>query len=216
MYPKGIQPTACPSLPNGQYARIQGSCASKALAEARNGRERACRRSAVVEAVAWLREHYGQFEFWVERDLVLTMQKRLRRLVSERQLRYEVLSDYPLLSGPRRARSADLVIRDEGSKEVLVAAEYKYEPSHRRAEILAQPGRLPVVFWGTDGVAKNVARIQKFVQAGAACQAFAVFIDEGRCFRHRPANPGTAWLDWESSRPRSPSPSVLWARWPPG
>lgn len=121
-----------------------------------------------------------------------------------------------LLPGPRRARSADLVIRDEGSKEVLVAAEFKYEPSHRRAEILAQPGKLPVVFWGSDGVAKDVARIQEFVQAGAACQAFAVFIDEGSYFRHRPAHPGSAWLDWKSSRPSSPSPSVLWARSPPG
>ena len=29
------------------------------------------------EALDWLRDHYGQFEFWVERDLVWTVQTRL-------------------------------------------------------------------------------------------------------------------------------------------
>jgi hypothetical protein len=105
------------------------------------------------------------------------------------------------------------VIGDAG-KEILVAAEFKYEPSHHRAEFLAQSGKLPVVFWGADGVAKDVARIQEFVEAGATRMAFAVFIDEGRYFRHRPAHPGTAWDDWASSLPGSSSPSVLWARWP--
>jgi hypothetical protein len=151
------------------------------------------------EAVAWLHEHYGQFEFFTERDLVWTLQTRLRMLISERQLRYEVFNDYPLLPGPRRARSTDLVIRGTSSHEILLAAEFKYEPSHRRAEFLAQPGKLPVVFWGADGVAKDVARIGQFVEAGAAPMAVAVFIDEGRHSRHRSAHPGTAWLDWDSS-----------------
>lgn len=31
------------------------------------------------EAVDWLREHYGQFEFWVERDLVWSNTRRLPR-----------------------------------------------------------------------------------------------------------------------------------------
>lgn len=173
-------------------------------------------RALFEEAVAWLHEHYGRFEFWVERDLVWTVQTRLRELISERQLRYEVFNDYPLLRGPRRARSADLVIRDTNSNEILLAAEFKYEPSHCRAEFLEQPGKLPVVFWGADGIAKDVARIREFVEAGAARMAFAVFIDEGRHFRHRPAHPGTAWLDWDPSGPGSPSPSILWAQWPPG
>jgi hypothetical protein len=167
------------------------------------------------EAVDWLREHYGQFEFWVERDLVWTVQTRLRGLVSQRALPFEVFNDYPLLSGPRRARSADLVIRDE-SKDVLVAAEFKYEPSHDRGEFVALPGKLPVVFWGADGIAKDIARIREFVEAGAARIAFAVFVDEGRYFRHRAAHPGSAWRDWVSAQPGSPSPSVLWARCPSG
>jgi hypothetical protein len=118
-----------------------------------------------------------------------------------------------LLPGPRRAFSADLVIRNAG-KEVLVAAEFKYEPSHSRAEFAALPGKLPVVVWGLDGVAKDVSRIRTFVEARVAQVGFAVFIDEGRYFRHRPAQPGTVWHDWDASHPSSQSPSVLWASWP--
>jgi hypothetical protein len=167
------------------------------------------------EVVDWLREHYGQFEFWVERDVVWTVQTRLRKLVTERSLPFEVFNDYPLLSGPRRARSADLVIRDTAGV-VLVAAEFKYEPSHRRAEFAALPGKLPMVFWGNDGVAKDVIRIREFVEAGAAATAFAMFLDEGRHFRHRAPHLGTAWYDWRPAQPGDSAPSVLWARWPPG
>jgi hypothetical protein len=142
------------------------------------------------------------------------VQTRLRALISERSLPFQVFNDYPMLTGTRRARSADLVIRNAG-KEALVAAEFKYEPSHKRPEFAALSGKLPVVFWGVDGVAKDVARIREFVEAGAARVGFAVFVDEGRHFRHRPPHPGAAWRDWDAPQPGSLSPSVLWASWPP-
>jgi hypothetical protein len=75
------------------------------------------------EAVDWLREHYGQFYFWVERDLVWTAQTRLRKLISERPLPFEVFNDYPLLPGTRRARGTDLVIRNPGKELVDVATD---------------------------------------------------------------------------------------------
>jgi hypothetical protein len=34
------------------------------------------------EAVPWLHERYGQFEFWVKRDLVWAVQTRLRKLTT--------------------------------------------------------------------------------------------------------------------------------------
>jgi len=77
------------------------------------------------------------------------------------------------------------------------------------------PGKLPAVLRGVDGGAKDVARIREFVEAGAAHVAFAVFVDEGRHFRHRPALPGTAWRDWDPAQPGGAGISVLWARWPP-
>lgn len=167
----------------------------------------------LAEAMDWLREHYGQFEFWVERDLVWTVQTRLRRLVGERGLPYLVFNDYPMLAGSRRSLSADLVIRDRRTG-TMVAAEFKYEPAHRRTEIMAMPGKLPVVVWGAEGVAKDVGRIRAFVEAGAASAAFAIFIDEGRHFRHRPAHPGSSWVDWDAPKSGGAAPSVLWSRWP--
>lgn len=169
--------------------------------------------SLFTEAMDWLRQHYEQFEFWVERDVVWTVQTHLRQLVAERGLPYQILNDYPMLAGARRVLSADLVIREQetGAKW---AAEFKYEPAHHRAEFLTMPGKLPVVVWGTEGVAKDVSRIRAFVDAGAASGAFAIFIDEGRYFRHRPPHPGSAWVDWHAARSGGAAPSVLWSRWP--
>ena len=143
----------------------------------------------IEEAVDWLREHYGEFEFWVERDLVWTVQTHLRQVIGERGLPYLVLNDYPMLAGSRRSLSADLVVRDRRTG-AMVAAEFRYEPAHRRTEFMAMPGKLPVVVWGAEGVAKDVGRIRAFVEEGAASVAFAVFIDEGRHYRHRLRAPG--------------------------
>lgn len=51
------------------------------------------------EAISWLREHYDEFEFWNERDLVWTVQTRLRRVIRDRQLPYTIFNDYPMLPG---------------------------------------------------------------------------------------------------------------------
>ena len=74
--------------------------------------------------------------------------------------------------------------------------------------------RVPVVVWGAEGVAKDVGRIRAFVEEGAASVAFAVFIDEGRHFRHRAAHPGSRWVDWDAAAAGGAAPSVLWSRWP--
>jgi hypothetical protein len=166
------------------------------------------------EAIDWLRQHYGEYEFWAERDLVWTVQTRLRRMITERRLPDSVFNDYPLLPGTRRARSADLVIRD-ADRTVLVAAEFKYEPSHDRAEFRELPGKLPAVFWGIDGVAKDLMRIREFVDQARARAAIAVFVDEGGYFRNRPAQPGSAWRDWAGVRRGGGDVSVLWSRFPP-
>jgi hypothetical protein len=163
------------------------------------------------EVIAWLQDHYSEFEFWVERDLVWTVQSHLGQVIKERGLPYSVINDYPMLPGIGRARSADLVIRN-ADKAVLVAVEFKYEPAHGRADLL--PAKLPVVFWGNHGVAKDIERIREFVEQGAARVAFAVFIDEGGYFRHRPAHPGAEWRDWPTGRPGGHEVSVLWACWP--
>ena len=118
----------------------------------------------VEEAVAWLQEHYDEFEFWQNGTLVWTVQTRLRKMIGDRHLPYHLFNDYRLPPGARRVH-ADLIIRDARGI-ILAAAEFKFEPSHRRAEYLAPSGKLPVVVWGSDGVAKDVTRIRDFVEQG--------------------------------------------------
>lgn len=132
-------------------------------------------------------------------------------MINYRRLPYGVFNDYPMIPGTRRSLSTDLIIRSP-SGTVLVAAEFKYEPSHSRLEFKALPGKLPVVFWGPEGVAKDITRIAQFVDQGVAESAFSLFVDEGKHFRHLPPHPGSAWYDWPPSNAASHGPAVLRAR----
>ena len=84
----------------------------------------------------------------------------------------ESSNDYPILPGKgRRSRSVDLAIVNQG-QIIEVAAEFKYEPFHRRQDICRH--KLPVVFWtGKSGVGKDVERVRDFIAAGKAKIAYA-------------------------------------------
>jgi hypothetical protein len=90
--------------------------------------------------------------------------------------------------------SADLVILDS-TEVVEMAAEFKYEPSHKRNDIPSR--KFSVVTWGYDGIAKDMERVREFVDRGKAKVAYAVFIDEGGHFHQKHlAPPGSEWKDW--------------------
>lgn len=108
-------------------------------------------------------------------------------------LPFRVYNDYPMLPGARRSLSTDLAIVDLDDC-VLAAVEFKYEPSHRRTDIL--PSKFPAVFWGEDGVARDLMKIRQDVTGGVAEVAYAVFIVEGGYFRCREPHPGSKWIDW--------------------
>ena len=118
-----------------------------------------------------------------------------------------VFNDYPILPGKRRSLSADLVVlNDAGS--VKVAAELKHKPSHQRTDICRS--ELPVISWDKEG-AQDVTRVHEFIDKKAAQVAYAIFIDGGGYFRHRPPHAGREWRDWPANQPGAFSPSVLWA-----
>jgi hypothetical protein len=141
----------------------------------------------------WLRDNYAGFQFFLERDVVWTVQNRIIEQIKELALPYRIFNDYPMLPGKRRSLSTDLAILGLDDS-VEVAAELKYEPSHRRTDLLAS--KFPVVFWGEDGVAKDLRRIQEFVAQSKAKVAYSVFIDEGGYFRNRQSHLGSEWIDW--------------------
>ncbi len=156
-------------------------------------------------SLEWLRQNYVQFRFFTERDVVWTVQEQIRKQIDKSQLPFRVFNDYPMLAGKRRSLSADLVILDSDNS-VVVAVEFKYEPSHNRKGVDIPAGKFPVVFWGDDGVGKDVKRILEFVTKGKAQVAYAIFIDEGGAFRKRLAHPHSEWSEWDNGV------HVLWSK----
>jgi hypothetical protein len=164
-----------------------------------------------LSAIGWLKENYCGFRFFVERDVVWTVQKRILELVEQKGIPYRVFNDYPILPGKgRRSRSVDLAIVSQ-DETIEVAAEFKYEPSRRRHDICRH--KLPVVFWtGEYGVGKDIERIQDFISAGKAQIAYSIFIDEGGRYRKRTPYPQSRWIDWGSNETETYKVSVLWSQ----
>jgi hypothetical protein len=153
----------------------------------------------------WLRDHYASFTFYVERDVVWTIQTRMNKIIREKGLPFKVFNDFRMLRGDQRRRFADLVIRDTSDNTVALAMEFRYEPSHERDDI--PHSKLPMVFWGDDGVGEDVKRIQSFVSPDSefmdetrrARVAMSVFVDEGGAFAERSPHPGSQWEIWPGS-----------------
>ena len=164
------------------------------------------------QAMSWLRDHYAEYVFYTERDVVWTVQGRLRDQIEASSLPLHVHNDHPVLRGARRSRSADLVILGRRG-EIEVAAEFKYEPSHARTDILR--AKLPVVSWGKDGIRKDHLRIREFVERGGVRVAYSIFIDEGGRFRDKALYEGTWWDEWKAAGSTSESVFVLWSKAPP-
>lgn len=106
-----------------------------------------------LRSLNWLRINYSGFRFFVERDIVWTIQCHILQEIAETGLPLRVFNDYGILPGSRRSLSADLVLSGENSK-IEVAVEFKYEPAHSRTDIPRV--KFPVVGWGDDGVAKDI------------------------------------------------------------
>jgi hypothetical protein len=143
-----------------------------------------------LDALRALRAAYPDQTFWTERDVVYWMQLRIRATAPDGFL---VFNDWGLLPGPRRARSADLVIVRNGT--VLLAVEFKFEPCKSRADIQAK--KLPVIGWSS--VADDIRKIEEYVTTGAAPVGWSVCIDEGGRYRAQPRHPGSTMEDWETS-----------------
>ena len=146
------------------------------------------------QALAWLRRNYTVYRFFVERDIVWTVQTYLQRRIDEDNLNYRLYNDYPMLPGRRRSLSTDLAILN-AANVVEIAVEFKYEPSHTREDILRQ--KFPVVSWGADGVGKDVWRIREYVMQRKAKAAYSILIDECGYFHVNAPHPGSEWQVWE-------------------
>jgi hypothetical protein len=132
------------------------------------------------EAIDWLGSDYGSHIFYFERDIVYTLQNHLVAQIDAERRPFRVYNDYPIIPGRYRSLSVDLAIVST-TKEVLLAAEFKYEPCHRRIDLLKT--KLPVTVWTE--IMHDTQRVAQFVQEGRAKVAYAVCIDEGNYLARR-------------------------------
>lgn len=153
-------------------------------------------------AINTLREEYSTHRFFMERDVVWTVQLQIIGDIERLGLPYRVFNDYDIGVG---RQYPDLVIVDNEDK-VEVAAEFKYEPSHDRdarfggdiPKSKINPSR---VFWddrNSGSVVKDVQRVRDYVSSGRAKVAYSIFIDEGGYFTWRGAPPGSEWVQWDN------------------
>jgi hypothetical protein len=153
-------------------------------------------------SIAWLKEHYGEFRFFAERDVVWMLQLQLLKEIEHQHLPYRVFNDHGLFP---RIRTDLAILHTDDSVEAAV--EVKYEPSHDRN---ANRGgdiwqsKLPVASWTE--IKKDMQRVHNFVKHGKAKAAYSILIDEGGYFSRHTAPPGSEWLNWGEGR------RVLWAR----
>ena len=152
-------------------------------------------------AMCRLREHYWEYRFFTERDLVWTVQLQLHKDIQEEELPYRAFHEHTMEPYVR----ADLVNLDPDDS-VATVVEFKYEPSKdRRSDRGGDicPTKFPVVAWSD--VEKDVAKVQGFVKDGRAKVAYLIVIDEGGTHSWREAFEGCEWKDWGEGV------SVLWA-----
>ncbi len=150
-----------------------------------------------MQTLEWLRDNYDKYKFFTERDVVWTVQMHLIDEIKKNNLTYKIYNDWPIEKGERRSRCVDLVIM-QGDK-LKLAAEFKYEPDHKRKDFSEKKLKQAVVFWkGENSVEKDIGRIKKYVEEDKAKIGYSVFIDEGKRFREKDAIIGTSWHDWNS------------------
>jgi hypothetical protein len=146
-----------------------------------------------LDTLGWLGTANATLVFYQERDVVYTLQRRLCHLIERDDLPWTVFNDYPMLRGPRRAFSADLALLCDG--DVGLAVEFKYEPCHKRGDILRQ--KFPVTVWSD--ITKDTLRVGDFVAQGRAAVAYAVCIDEGGYLARRDVSIFEEHLEWHGS-----------------
>lgn len=147
------------------------------------------------ECLDWLRKYYSSYRFYTERDVVWTCQEHIRNAIDKNNLEYRVFSNLGVIPHKPRRIAPDLsIVNANGQVELII--EFKYEPTHFRFDIPRE--KFPIVFWGMDGVEKDIHRLDDFIGSGLVQYAYAILIDEGGYFRRRPAFPNSQWIDWEN------------------
>ncbi len=170
--------------------------------------------SLFEESLTWLQANYRSFCFFMERDIVWTLQTHMIEEAERRRLPVWIYDNHKLAGG----KQVDLAIikKDDST---LTAVEIKYEPDHHRATLDISAGKLfpSRVFWNSKkygGVEPDIDRVRKFIAERVANHGFFILIDEGSHFTKMPLPEGATWMDWGPSPYSKARISLLRVRFP--
>jgi len=148
-------------------------------------------------ALTYLKDNYKSYHFFVERDIVWTLQLYMIKEVETQQLPFKIYDNHKFVKG----KQADLVILNK-DQSIDTLVEMKYEPDHMRANVDIFAGKFPRVYWNSKrdgGVEPDIVQVRSFVEQGFASLGFSIFIDEGSHFFRKTAPEGSMWVNWGQS-----------------
>lgn len=163
-----------------------------------------------------IKNKYHTYHFYCERDFVWTVQKLIEEYISQNNLPYKILNDYPIEGGERRSKSVDLAVVNinsndfdvmKGIEKAELVIEFKYEPSKmRKNEICVH--KLPVVDW--KDVLEDIDRVHRFVRDKKSKSSIAILIDEfGRHTTPNHILSGSDWIYWGNGNTNDLNISIL-------
>jgi hypothetical protein len=168
------------------------------------------------EAILWLKNNYGQYHFFTERDIVWMLQLHLIEEIQKQNLSLQVFDNHKVRSGIQ----VDLAIVSRSDGSVPLVAELKYEPDHRRVDISHGKLNPSKVFWDSEknhGVVQDYKRIVGLVDSSLTYAGFVLFIDEGGHHAWRDAPTGCIWChDWGKSPYSDNEIAALFFKYPGG
>lgn len=173
------------------------------------------------ETLDWVKEKYEEFGFHKERDITWTIQKKITEIITDNNLPYKVYDEYPIKPGNHRSICVDIAILNKDftprqGSTIEVAAEFKYEPDHKREDMLTyyydvegnKKTKFPLVFW-REGVGKDIENAKEYFSSKLAKASYSIFIDEGGYFRSYATFVGSRWIDFPLNSDKSKKISML-------
>ncbi len=172
-------------------------------------------------ALDWLRDHYDDYLFRKEEDVVTVLWGQMVRMAGEENLPlvidYE--QNFPVSFGRLQC---DIVVFGPGRK-LLLCVEVKYEPARSRPDIVnralkhSRPEHL-LPGHGLKGHRCDIERIPYYVQEVGAEIAYAVLVDENSYHFSRMSKEqipgGTSWIKWGAKTPEGFDTAIMISRFP--
>ena len=153
-------------------------------------------------ALEEIKQEYPKYEFMVSRDVTWILQKKMKRLIEEKGLPFELYQDYPLEKGCYEHKENELVLVTQGTnyKELFsgraqaeLVIRILLEPSKLRQDVCSH--HLPRVL--VTQLPEKIRKVQSLVHSGKTKEGISLLIDEYSRHRHQVIqDKDVVWESW--------------------